>query len=45
MNFVVLTDTRFVARGRKICGLSPAGRLFAAIACINRDHPDISFLL
>jgi 3',5'-cyclic AMP phosphodiesterase CpdA len=45
MKFVVLTDTHFVARGRKIYDLDPAERLAAAIACINRDHRDISFVI
>src|SRR5512139_950075 len=45
MKFVVLTDTHFVARGRKIYDLDPAERLSAAIACINRDHRDISFVM
>ncbi|WP_454630289.1 metallophosphoesterase [Bradyrhizobium cenepequi] len=45
MKFVVLTDTHFVARGRRIYGLDPAERLAAAIACINRDHPDLAFVI
>lgn len=45
MKFVILTDTHFVARGRRIYGLDPAERLTAAIACINRDHPDIAFTI
>lgn len=45
MKFVILTDTHFVARGRKIYGLDPAERLTAAIARINRTHPDIAFVI
>lgn len=45
MKFVVLTDTHFVARGRKIYGLDPTERLSTAVACINRDHSDISFVV
>ena len=45
MKFVVLTDTHFVARGRRIYGLDPAERLAAAIACINRDHRDLAFVI
>jgi 3',5'-cyclic AMP phosphodiesterase CpdA len=43
MKFVILTDTHFVARGRRIYGLDPAERLAAAIEIINRDHKDIAF--
>jgi 3',5'-cyclic-AMP phosphodiesterase len=45
MKFVILTDTHFVARGRKLYGLDPAERLAAAVDRINRDHPDISFVI
>ena len=46
MKFGILTDTHFVARGRKIYGLDPAGRLTVAVDRINRDHPpDISFVI
>src|SRR5262245_16443455 len=45
MKFVVLTDTHFVARGRKIYGLDPAERLAAAIEVINRDHRDLAFVI
>lgn len=45
MNFAILTDTHFVARGRRIYGLDPAERLAAAIACINRDHRDLAFVI
>ncbi|ABE40378.1 metallophosphoesterase [Rhodopseudomonas palustris BisB5] len=45
MKFVVLTDTHFVAAGRRIYGLDPAERLRAAIACINRDHPEIALVI
>lgn len=43
--FVILTDTHFVARGRKIYGLDPAERLAAAIEVINRDHRDLAFVI
>ena len=45
MKFVILTDTHFVARGRKIYSLDPAERLAAAVDCINRDHRDIAFVI
>lgn len=45
MKFVILTDTHFVPRGRKIYGLDPAERLIAAVDRINRDHPDIAFVI
>jgi 3',5'-cyclic AMP phosphodiesterase CpdA len=45
MKFVILTDTHFVARGRKLYGLDPTERLAAAVDRINRDHPDISFVI
>lgn len=45
MKFVVLTDTHFVACGRRIYGLDPAERLTAAVARINREHPDIAFVI
>ncbi|TKW71966.1 MAG: phosphodiesterase, partial [Bradyrhizobium icense] len=45
MKFVILTDTHFVAGGRKIYGLDPAERLAAAIEVINRDHRDLAFVI
>ena len=45
MKFVILTDTHFVPSGRRIYGLDPSERLGAAIDRINRDHPDISFVI
>ena len=45
MKFVILTDTHFVARGRRLYGLDPTERLGAAVERINRDHPDISFVI
>lgn len=45
MKFVVLTDTHFVVPGRLLYGLDPAARLAAAIEVINRDHPDIAFVI
>ena len=45
MKFVILTDTHFIARGRKLYGLDPTERLAAAVDRINRDHPDISFVI
>ena len=45
MKFVILTDTHFVARGRKLYGLDPTERLGTAVERINRDHPDISFVI
>jgi Icc protein len=45
MKFVILTDTHFVARGRKLYGLDPSERLAAAVDRINRDHLDVSFVI
>src|SRR2546430_913598 len=45
MRFVVLTDTHFVPRGAKLFALDPAARLSAAVQMINRDHPDIDFVI
>ena len=45
MKFVILTDTHFVARGRKLYGLDPTERLGAAVDRINRDHPDVQIVV
>jgi 3',5'-cyclic AMP phosphodiesterase CpdA len=45
MKFVILTDTHFVPRGRKLYGLDPAERLAAAVEKINATHKDISFVI
>lgn len=45
MKFVILTDTHFVEPGRLLYGLDPADRLAAAVKVINRDHPDIAFVI
>jgi 3',5'-cyclic AMP phosphodiesterase CpdA len=45
MKFVILTDTHFVSRGRRLYGLDPTERLAAAIDRINRDHRDIAFVI
>jgi 3',5'-cyclic-AMP phosphodiesterase len=45
MKFVILTDTHFVEPGRLLYGLDPANRLAAAVKVINRDHPDIAFVI
>jgi len=45
MKFVVLTDTHFVAPGRRLYALDPAARLSAAVETINCDHPDIAFVI
>lgn len=45
MQFVVLTDTHFVAKGRCLYGLDLALRLNTAVEIINRDHPKIAFVI
>jgi len=45
MKFVILTDTHLVTPGRLLYGLDPAARLAAAVRVINRDHPDIAFVI
>ena len=45
MKFVILTDTHFVPRGRKLYGLDPAERLAVAVETINATHEDISFVI
>ena len=45
MKFVILTDTHFVPRGRKLYGLDPAQRLAVAVEKINATHKDISFVI
>ena len=45
MKFVILTDTHFVPRGRKLYGLDPAQRLVIAAEKINATHKDISFVM
>ncbi len=45
MKFVILTDTHFVPRGRKLYGLDPAERLAIAVEKINATHKDISFVI
>ena len=38
MKFVILTDTHFVARGRKLYGLDPAERLAAAESWLDEQR-------
>ncbi len=45
MKFVILTDTHFVPRGKKLYGLDPAERLAIAVEKINATHRDISFVI
>jgi len=45
MQFVMLTDTHFVAQGRCLYGLDLEGRLKTAVEIINRKHPKIAFLI
>lgn len=45
MQFAVLTDTHFVAPGRKLYGLDLTARLEAAVATINRDHENLAFVV
>lgn len=45
MKFVILTDLHFVPPGELLFGLDPRANLAAAAAVINRDHPDIAFVI
>jgi 3',5'-cyclic AMP phosphodiesterase CpdA len=45
MQFVVMTDTHFVAPGSKLYALDPSERLKVAVEAINRDHPQIAFVI
>lgn len=45
MKFVILTDPHFVPRGEPLFGLDPQANLGRAVEVINRDHPDIAFVI
>ena len=45
LEFIILTDTHFLPRGQTMYGLDPRARLDAAIKVINRDHPNVSFVV
>ncbi|THV19859.1 phosphodiesterase [Peteryoungia ipomoeae] len=45
LEFVILTDTHFLPRGGTMYGMDPRARLDAAIEVINRDHPDLEFVV
>lgn len=45
MSFVILTDTHFVPAGTTLYALDPASRLRAALAVVERDHPDARFII
>jgi len=45
MKFVILSDPHFVPFGERLFGLDPRARLGAAIELINRDHPDVEFVI
>ena len=45
MKFVILTDPHFVPRGEPLFGLDPRANLGRAVEVINRDHPDIAFVI
>lgn len=45
LTFLILTDTHFVPPGGRLYGLDPQARLQAAIDCINRDHPELDFVI
>lgn len=45
LDFVILTDTHFTPKGQELYGVDPRERLDAAIRVINRDHPEIAFVL
>lgn len=44
MKFVVLSDIHLGPPGSAVNGLDPAERFAAAIAAVNRDHPDAAFV-
>ncbi|QTL02687.1 phosphodiesterase [Aquabacter sp. L1I39] len=43
--FAILTDAHFGPPGHTLYGIDPRVRLDAAIDVINRDHPDLAFVL
>ena len=43
--FLILSDTHFAPKGRKLYGLEPRPRLDAAVALIGAEHRDAQFLL
>ena len=45
MKFVILTDPHFVPPGQLLFGLDPQAHLATAVEVINRDHPDIAFVV
>lgn len=45
MQFIILTDTHFVAPGRRLYGLDPTQRLQVAVEAINRDHKGLAFVV
>ena len=45
MRFIHLTDMHITAGDQPLYGLSPHGRLRSAIACINEDFADVSFVM
>ncbi|MEO1610004.1 MAG: phosphodiesterase [Pseudomonadota bacterium] len=45
MKFAVLTDTHLLRDGKTLFTINPGERLRQAFTSINRDHPDISFII
>lgn len=45
LEFVILTDAHFGPPGQPLYGLDPRARLDAAIDVINRDHPQLDFVM
>lgn len=45
MKFAILTDPHFVPPGQLLYGLDPRANLARAVEVINRDHPDIAFVI
>ncbi len=43
--FVILTDCHFGPPGQTFYGIDPRQRLEAAIAVVNRDHPNLDFVV
>ncbi|HUS53501.1 MAG TPA: phosphodiesterase [Thermohalobaculum sp.] len=45
MKFIILTDPHFVPPGELLFGLDPKAHLARAVEVINRDHPEIAFVV
>jgi 3',5'-cyclic-AMP phosphodiesterase len=45
LDFVILTDSHLGPPGKTFYGIDPRQRLEAAIKVVNRDHPDLEFVV